>query len=54
MKSIILLLLLLSAGCAAGAATVGYAAKASTCDNLSSDGLKNVSDTIKGQVISDL
>jgi hypothetical protein len=60
MKKALLGLLLLSFaswivyGCAVGAATAGYAAKSSTADNLTSDGLKGVSETVKAQVISDM
>ena len=36
-------------GCAAGAATAGYASKASTADGLTSEGMKTVLDTAKTQ-----
>lgn len=48
------LLIMTGSGCALGAGTAGYAAKASTADSLSSDGLKNVTEATKNQVVADL
>ena len=47
MKSLVLIILIFLYGCAAGAATAGYALKAQSADELSSPARKSIIDEIK-------